>query len=457
MHPLTLPRMIPSECFKRPRFPQIAGQVGLLPLALLAMLPVWIWYIRRLNDGSDEPMGLVAVAFAAAIGWRDRAMAKPGTLSLVAGASLVLVSVLGIGLWPPMIRAALAVCGAGALTGCFRRPGLLGLLLLSLPVVASLQFYAGWPMRIATAHGVVNTLQLCGITAAVDGVRISIGGQFIGVDPACAGVRMMWNALAAAMLLGAYHRVSWRGTLTAAALAFALVIPANIFRALWLVLEQSGRITPSGLSHGMIGLLAFLILLIPLAWFIPRQAGSVGSGEAAGHRSRIAAKALLVLACLMLPWQLTRETSPGGNVTLPPAAAGIFTFDGLSFPLEPVPPTDEENAFSRAFPGSIATFGWNDKQVILRRVSKATRKLHPSADCLRAAGYRTSEAETVELADGTSWSRFTASRDGMRLTVHERIVSETDGSTWTDGPAWFWSALDRPLNGPWRAETVISE
>jgi hypothetical protein len=89
-------------------------------------------------------------------------------------------------------------------------------------------------------------------------------------------------------------------------------------------------------------------------------------------------------------------------------------------------------------------------------VTQATRKLHPSADCLRAAGYATTDSVTVQCADGDSWSRFSATRDGLRLTVHERIVSEQDGNAWTDVPAWFWSAIRRPLNGPWRAETVIS-
>lgn len=445
------------EWQKLRRWNEIADRLWLVPLAVLAMLPVWIWYIRRLDDGSDEPMGLVSLVLAAAIGWKDRRMMVPGAASLLAGSCLILLSVAGIGMLPPMVRALLAVGGAGLLAGWVHRPGLLGLLLLSLPVVASLQFYAGWPMRIGTARGVVGILQLAGITAAADGVRISLGGMLIGVDPACAGVRMMWNALAASMVLAAFHRIAWKGTLAAAALALALVIPANIFRALWLVLEQSGRIGPSGLSHGMIGQLSFLLLLLPLAWMVPRQAGVPRVGNPANCWSQMTAKGILALACLMLPWKLNRDSASAVAVALPPAVPALFTFDGLSFPLEPLPPTEEERTFLKSFPGSIATCKWNGKQVILRRVSQATRKLHPSVDCLRAAGYQTSDSETIDLSDGSAWSRFTASKNGMRLVVHERIISETDGSSWTDVPAWYWSALDRPLNGPWRAETVISD
>jgi hypothetical protein len=94
--------------------------------------------------------------------------------------------------------------------------------------------------------------------------------------------------------------------------------------------------------------------------------------------------------------------------------------------------------------------------VILRRVTKATRKLHPSRDCLRAAGFETTDSVTVRCSDGFEWARFSATRGESRLTIHERIVSEEDGSFWIDVPAWYWSALRHPLNGPWRAETIIS-
>lgn len=455
MQALTLHPMNPERSLFR-EVARLARGVPPAWLALVAMLPTLAWYVRRLNDGSDEPMGLVALAMAAAIAWRDRAAPRAGAAVHLSGCLLLLATVLAIGWLPPLVRAALAVTGVGLMAGFHRRPGLLGLLLLSLPVVASLQFYAGWPLRVATAEGVAGILKAGGITAAAEGVRISIGGSVIGVDPACAGVRMLWSALTAAMLLCAFHRVSWKPTFAATCMALVLVIPANIVRALWLVLEASGRMGLSGLGHGTVGLVTFMIILVPLAWMIPRHSNALMPrvDEPSAHP---AARMILALACVALPWKLLSDAPAAPSPLLPPATPETFSFGGLSLPLEPIPPTAEEKAFSRSFPGSILSCRWNQDQVILRRVSQATRKLHPSTDCLRAAGYRTSDAETVTLADGSVWSRFTAARDGRRLTVHERIVSETDGSTWTDVPAWYWSALNRPLNGPWRAETVISE
>ena len=68
--------------------------------------------------------------------------------------------------------------------------------MLSLPVVASLQFYAGYPMRLAAAEGAVRLLELGGIVVARNGVSIEVGGMAIAVDPACSGIRMLWHALA---------------------------------------------------------------------------------------------------------------------------------------------------------------------------------------------------------------------------------------------------------------------
>ena len=420
-----------------------------------ALMPATVWFVRRLDDGNDEALGLLVLALAAALAWRDRRSLRTSARARTFGAVTLLASVLTIGTLPPLLRAALAVAGTGVWFGLHRRPGALGLLVLSLPVVASLQFYAGYPMRLAAAEGAVRLLELGGIVVARNGVSIEVGGMAIAVDPACSGIRMLWHALAAAMALAAIHRVSWRAALTGGVLAVLLVIPANIARAAWLALDETGRFQATGLGHGGIGLVCFGVVLLPLWWMMAKRARP---GEPAGPSALPACRdrVILIASAVLAPVFLIRSPEPG-RVAAPAApVATSFTFNGLTMPLDPLPSSPDELAFARIFPGSLASHRWGDGQVILRHVSKATRKLHPSRDCLRAAGYHTTDAVTVQCADGPEWSRFSATRGDSRLIIHERIVSEQDGSTWTDVPAWYWSALRHPLNGPWRAETVIS-
>ena len=425
-----------------------------LPMAL-AWLPVISWYVKRLDDGSDEPLGLLALLLAFVLTWRDRRALQSGAVERITGALLLVCSVLAVGTLPPMLRAALAVAGTGTWFGIHRKPALMGLFVLSLPVVASLQFYAGYPMRVAAAEGAVGILELTGSVVARNGVNIELGGASIGVDPACAGIRMLWHSLAAAMALAAIHRVSWRVTLAGGALAALTVIPANAARAAWLALEESGLFPASGIGHGNIGMVCFSIVLIPIWLLMSRKALPCEPAATSGIPGR-AERAILLAAALLAPLRMAqaRTTWEHTPTPLPPPAS--FTFNGLTLPLETLPPTAEEAAFAKSFPGSLSSHRWGDSQVILRRVTQATRKLHPSSDCLRAAGFHTSDSVTVRCNDGGEWSRFHATRGETRFVVHERIVSEQDGGFWTDVPAWYWSALRHPLNGPWRAETVIS-
>jgi exosortase/archaeosortase family protein len=266
---------------------------------------------------------------------------------------------------------------------------------------------------------------------------------------------MLWHAMAADMALAALHRVSWPATLAGVLLALLSVIPANVVRATWLALIETGRWSDAGLGHGGIGLVCFGLVLVPLWWWLSRCARRAVPAPPSAV-PRISDRLLLLAAATLAPVLFSharQERIP--PLTSPPPTS--FTFNALTLPLQPLSASPAETAFAASFPGALSSHRWGDAQVILRRVTTATRRLHPSRDCLRAAGYDTTDAITVRGSDGTEWARFTATMGDVRLIIHERIVSEQDGSTWTDVPAWFWSALRHPLNAPWRAETVIFE
>jgi len=420
----------------------------------LVLLPVVLWLIKRLDDGSDEPLGLLTLGLALILAWRDRRSLHASPWARTSGALVMLGSVLAIGLLPPMFRAALAIAGIGIWLGVHRRPGLLGLLGLTLPIVASLQFYMGYPLRLAAAEGAVILLKLGGVVVVRSGVNIELGGQLIGVDPACSGIRMLWHALAAAMALCAIHRSSWRTTIVAGFLAVLLVIPANVLRATWLALVEFGRCEAFNPGHGNAGLLCFAVVLIPLLWVISKWPKPEILAPPSAEPRPVDRAILLVAGVLVLASFVRAE--PSATIASPLSPPTHFTFNGLTLPLEPLPASAAELAFASSFPGSLSSHRWGENQVILRRVTKASRMLHPSRDCLRASGFETTDSITVRSSDGGEWSRFTATRGEIRWIVHERIVSEQDGSAWMDVPTWYWSALRHPLNGPWRAETVIS-
>lgn len=395
-------------------------------------LPTIVWHAKRLDDGGGEPLGLLALTIAAAITWRDRNHPAAGSMEKTAGALVLFVSIILIGLLPPMLRAALAIAGTGLWCGFRRNPALFGLWFLSLPLAASMHFYLGYPLRLAAAEGAFRLLELGGIVVARHGTNIDIGVVRVGVDSDCGGILMLWHTLVAAMALAAYHRASWKTAFTTGGFAILLAVAANLLRVAWLAVENSGRVTPTGLSHEHVGLVGFLIPL-PLLWWWASKHSRPAAGETMAAPEASIGRWILVLTAALAPWMMAR-THPPTSPFLAVGGDSLFTLDGSH--------------------GATTLRG--DKQVFFRRVERATRKLHPARDCLRGAGFETGPSSTLRYPDGSEWTRFSASRDGVRRVVHERIVSEQDGSAWTDASAWFWSALAYPLNGPWRAETVIS-
>ena len=245
----------------------------LLAALLLALWPHWRWMIRRLADGSDEPWGIVALATVAALVWRDRArLTLPSRSSLIGSAALALVAA-GIEPFVPSLVAAavamlaVAVFLAGALPGRPAAP-LVALLLLALPIIASLQFYFGYPLRLATAHAAAPLLALAGFDFVARGAAFEHAGRTILVDPPCAGIGMLWVGAYTAALLSHLTGASARRALANGLFAAAAVFAANVLRNALLFFPESGLLRAPGWAHDAIGLAAFAAAIVPVVAFV---------------------------------------------------------------------------------------------------------------------------------------------------------------------------------------------
>src|SRR4029079_752530 len=115
------------------------------------------------------------------------------------------------------------------------------------------------------------------------------------------------------------------------------------------------------------------------------------------------------------------------------------TFDGRLLSARPLLPRAQ--LVSAASPGRIATFGDGRRLYVLRWVTRATRRLHPAADCYRGAGYGVEPQPLLRDAAGRSWSSVLSVRGQTRLVVHERIVDAASREEFTDASSWYWAAL----------------
>jgi hypothetical protein len=124
-------------------------------------------------------------------------------------------------------------------------------------------------------------------------------------------------------------------------------------------------------------------------------------------------------------------------------------------PLTPLPLTELEKRFAADFPGHINRFTDGKREIVVRWVTEATRKLHPSSDCFEGLGYTVKPLALRRDESGSLWSSFEAIKGSEQLHVYEQIRSES-GQTWTDVSAWYWSALAEG-HGSWWAFTIAEK
>lgn len=117
--------------------------------------------------------------------------------------------------------------------------------------------------------------------------------------------------------------------------------------------------------------------------------------------------------------------------------------------------SERERTFLAGFPGRVARFTDGDREIVMRRVSEPTRRLHPAEDCYRGLGYATSQVRIVSDREQSQWRCFTATRGTDALDVCEQF-QDNHGQRWTDVSAWYWAGILGQSAGPWLATTVAS-
>lgn len=469
----------------------------IVPAALLAgCWPVGRWYAMRMADGGDDAWGLLALATLAAIQaarrqWAVRPVERSaggrgpvpaGVVALLAMYTVAFVFV------PPLVRAAIAVAALGCLLHDRRWGGPLpaggwGLLMLGLPLLASLQYYLGFPLRVLAARLTVPLLGMLGVPVAAQGTGLLWRGELVLVDAPCSGLRMLWAGMYLTLALAAWFGLSWRRTAAAALGGLAVVVAGNGVRSAALFIKETGLAPLPVWAHAGIGLLVFAACAAALAAWVrlcaPRP-GSSRNRKAFDFNVRrsfsLAVNFLRDYTCLGL---IERFRLPlffslcalAALLPFVPAAAPAAsvpgfpgwpeTFEGR--PLRPLPLAEGERRFLGGFPGRAAKFTDGKREILLRWVAEPSRRLHPSADCLRGAGAAVRPLPAWRDRQGRLWGCQEMTRDGRRFRVRERIIASACSAgndtvaAWTDVSSWYWAAVLGRTQGPWWAVTVAEK
>lgn len=242
-------------------------RVMLLGMAL-ATWPVWRWYVLRSIDGSDEPWGLLALATLIVLALRNGFSLPEAARRFIGPAILLAVYALTYRSLSPLPRALIAAGAFGALCFTWRTAmAQVGLLVLSLPIVASVQFYLGYPLRVLAAEASVAALRMLDIAVTREGTLLHWRGETIMVDAPCGGVRMLWVGFYLAASLAAWGRLDNRRALMLFAGTLVLVVGANVVRATALFFKESGLVALPEWTHAAFGALMFGIAALLIVRF----------------------------------------------------------------------------------------------------------------------------------------------------------------------------------------------
>ena len=244
----------------------------LLCASLLALWPVIKWYASRLLDGSDEKFGVLALITAIAFLVTQRVDDRQHRIPLLMLSLLMLVYLCSYVFLPPILRALIAITLLGVLLsqvflGRGLSPALWGLLLLSLPLMASLQFYLGFPLRWLVGNVAAHLLQLNGLAVTHTGTLLNWEGGAVSIDAPCSGIKMMWFGFYLCFTLACVYRIHLPRLLALCAMTLGIIITANILRATALFYIESGLLPMPAWAHDGVGMVTFIAAAMAILWF----------------------------------------------------------------------------------------------------------------------------------------------------------------------------------------------
>ncbi len=243
-------------------------------LVLIAGWPVWCWYVARITDGSDEPIGLLALVTwfvsLALIRKTATSSSSPSYLSVGLAFSYAVLSWLAV---PMLLQAGCILLLLMSVLKDLRiihltNPGVLGLAMLSLPLISSLEFFIGYPMRVMASHLTAVLLEMNGFVISLSGVTLGWAGRELVVDAPCSGVKMLWTGFWATSLAIVVFDVGWGRGMALYLLTLPCVLIINALRASTLFYTE---LVVQGLpewTHTAAGVMAFALYCITLVWII---------------------------------------------------------------------------------------------------------------------------------------------------------------------------------------------
>jgi exosortase/archaeosortase family protein len=247
-------------------------------LVVVATWDAWRWYVQRVWAAPEEAAALaLTIAFLGVLAVVRRPASRAlQPIPLVPVAILLVAYAASHVVLPPIMCAAVAVattlsCLHVAAVGARPPVAFWGQVALALPVLPSLQFTLGYPMRIVSAALATALLQAHGLGVTRQGTFLVWQGQMVQFDAPCSGVNMLWAGLLLTLMGCVLLRLPAAKVMLAVGLSILLAIVGNVLRASSLFYVEAGLLPDApGWWHDGIGIVAFMLSAAATLWLLCR-------------------------------------------------------------------------------------------------------------------------------------------------------------------------------------------
>ncbi len=397
------------------------------------------------------------------------------------GAAVALLVIYGLA-WPvtpQLVRCELAsaILGCvmlGTLAARARRGawGILVLMLLCVHVATSLDFFIGFPLRVASSNIAAFML---GPDIRAEGTALSNGATTYFVDAPCSGVRMLSASIAMGAGVAVLYQFNPLRTLLLIWVSFVLAIFGNAHRAATLYVAGIGPDFP---EHGALGIIVFAECSL-LLMFAAHGLKQWKRLDVRRHFAwpRLPAGRMLsvcfVMACVVAGVR-SGVSEVAESASQVPQRAIEWPQSWGDDQLVPTEMNDAMKAWLQKVPGQYAQFrlGKSNSRALLRLCSGPTRDLHSAQNCYLAQGGTCTPQPTFRDDAGRLWSSFRyRSRDGQQTNVRECYFeldwNHAEGgnlndwlrgtTSWPDASAWFWHSTVNGSRGRHTLAITVAE
>lgn len=236
----------------------------IIGVVAMALWPVWRWSLRRYADGSGDAWELIALVTALALLYRDRDLHHADMEAVTLPATILFFYAALYSYMSPLERGVVGMLAIGTAIsrvwyGERVASSICGLFVISLPVMSSLNFYAGYPLRIVVGEAAAALLQLNGLDVVRDGAQLLWAGRAVAIDAPCSGIKMLWTGAYLCFATARLLRLSNMRTIALLCATCAIVLFANVLRAASLFYVETNLIAAPDAAHDATGIVSFVL------------------------------------------------------------------------------------------------------------------------------------------------------------------------------------------------------